>query len=557
MKRIVSLVLAAVMMLSLVGSVAAAEEKPTLRLLTLLHSEQTAAIEDIWFFKHLENKFNIKLELEATTNEAQAERQSQLLLADDLPDLVWLGLSNSDAMTYGAGEGMLLDWNQYLNEETMPNAWKAKQEYPEAFVASTTPDGGLYSMPYIRGPVYANNTGAFSGSIRMNINKEWLEAVGMEKPATLDEFIAVARAFKEKDPGNVGEQLVPIIDNQNKVKDYIWNALGFYGCGTQAYGTQFSIKDGKIVLPAYTPEAKEFMTTMKTLYDEGLISPDYFTLDQTTNRGLVSAGVCGIFGDSTLQPAENNWKAWDSMSPLSSSVNETRVASINAVYSLGTYASAKTKYPEIVAAIVDYMYTDEAAMFYQSGPMKGTPEEQDGNGWYITEDGVVTNDLIQSNPTYTLTNGNTANYYINGLFDNYEAYRYEYAGVEHEQMYRPIVDVITGEEVQVPVADPSIWEDDNWDRHWRVSQTAAMEHYLTFVKLPNVYLTREQEDIIIDLRTVIENYITQETPKFITGARSLDEFDAYQQELKGLGIEEYIAIYAEAYAPYVASIFGE
>lgn len=558
MKRIVSLFLTVALTLGLMGTVALAEETPTLRLVTLLHSEQTAAIEDLTFFKHLEKKFNINLELEAVAMDAQAERQSQMFLANDLPDLVWLGLSNSDAVTYGAGEGMLLNWNDYLNEELMPNAMKAKEDYPDAFAASVAYDGGMYSMPYIRGPVYANNTGAFSATIRMNINKDWLAAVGMEMPTTVDEFLDIARAFKAQDPGGVGEELIPIIDNQNKVKDYIWNALGFYATNaTQTYGTAFSIKNEEIVLPAYTPEAKEFLQILKTMYDEGLVSPDYFTLDQDTNRGLVSTGAVGIFGDSTLQPAENNWQAWDALSPLASDVNDIRVASINFGYSIGTYASSKTQYPELVAQIVDYMYTDEAAVFYQTGPMKGSEDEVDGNGWWVREDGVVTNALIESNPTYTLTNGNTANYYINGRFDNYESHRYVMAGVEREQMYKTIKDVITGREVEVPVADPSIWEDDNWDRHWRVTQTAAMEDYLTFIRLPNVYLTAEQEERVTDLKTVIESYITQETPRFITGARSMDEFDAYQEELKNLGIEEYIELYQGAYASFMEATFGK
>lgn len=558
MKRIVSLVLIASMMLGLLGSVALADETPTLRLTTLLHTEQTAAIEDLTFFKHLEKKFNVDLELEAVTGDSAAERQSQMFLANDLPDLVWLSLNNSDAVNYGVNEGMLLNWNDYLNEELMPNTMRAKADYPDAFAASIAPDGGMYSLPYIRGPIYANNTGAFSATIRMNINKDWLTAVGKEMPTTVEEFIDVARAFKEQDPGNVGDQLIPIIDNQNKVKDYLWNALGFYAANaSQVYGTAFTIKNDELVLPAYSEEAKEFMQIIKTLYDEGLVSPDYFTLDQTANRGLVSSGVVGIFGDSTLQPAESNWQAWDALSPLSSDVNDTRVASVNFGYSIGTYASAKTEYPELVAQIVDYMYTDEAAVFYQTGPMKGSEDEVDGNGWWVREDGVVTNALIESNPTYTLTNGNTANYYISGRFDNYENARYKMAGIEKEVMYKTIKDVITGREVEVPVTDPSIWEDDNWDRHWRVTQTAAMENYLTFVRLPSVYLTAEQEERSADLRTVIESYVTQETPRFITGARSLDEFDAYLEELKNLGIEEYIDIYREAYASFLETTFAK
>lgn len=560
MKKLVSLILVATLLLGLMGSAAMADDKPTLRLITMLHTEQTAAIEDLYIFKYIEKYFNVNLDLEAVTADSAGERATQLLLSDDVYDLMWLSLGNSDAIKYGVDSGELLDWTPYLNEETMPNAMKAKEAYPDAFAASIAPDGKQYSMPYIRGAVYDNNTGAFSATIRVNINQDWLKAVGKEMPTTIDEFLDVARAFKEQDPGNVGEGLIPIIDNQNKIKDYIWNALGFYAAtGGQTYGTAFSIKNGKVVLPAYTPEAKIFMETMKTMFDEGLVSRDYFTLDQTANRGIVAEKRVGIFGDSTLQPAENDWQAWWAMSPLASSVNDLRVASVNFGYSIGSYAAADTKYPELVAAITDFMYSDLGAMLYQTGPMQGTEEaEIEGcNPWWINDEGIVVNDLVANNPTYTLTNGNTAFYYIAGCFDNYQQYRYDYAGVEHQQTVKTLKDVITGREVPAPVTTDAIFQDDSWDHRWRVSQTAAMEDYLTFIRLPSVYLTSEQEEEVTDLKMAIEDYITQETPKFITGARSLDEFEAYQNELKGLGIERYIEIYSEAYAPFMNSTFGE
>ncbi|MCR2048395.1 extracellular solute-binding protein [Acetatifactor muris] len=536
------------------GGAESSGETPVLRLATYLHTEQTVALEDLWFFKHLEKKFNVKFELEDMGADS-ATRVNQFFLADDLPDIMWLGLSTTDAMTYGVSEGMLLDWTPYMNEETMPNLMNVLKDYPDALVASTTPDGKVYSLPYIRGPVYANNTGAFSGTIRVNINKVWLDKVNMDMPATLDEFVEVARAFKQQDPGGVGEQLIPVSDNQNKIKDYIWNALGFYGSG-QTYGTNFAIKNNQITLPAYTPEAKEFMQTLNTMLKEGLLSPDYFTLDQDTNRANVAAGYVGIFGDSTLQPAENSWQDWLALSPLSSDVNDTRVAHVNAGYSLGTYVSSRTEYPELIASIIDYMYSDEGGCYYHNGPMKGSADEMDGNGWWIKEDGSFTNARMEADPVATLANGNTACYYVAGRFDHMEAYRYDLAGVDNPMEYRTVRDVLTGKEVEMPVTDVSIFDDDNWDHHWRVIQTEAMKDYLTFIVLPPVYLSLEQKEEADNYATVINDYVTQETAKFIAGERPLDEFDAYQNELKDLGVEDYINIYKDAYSGFIDATFG-
>ena len=274
-------------------------ENVTISILTTRNSTATNDIEDVWFFQYLADAMNVELELEQTL-ETQ-ERISLMFAADEVPDLVWgIGLSNNDVMTYGVEEGMLLKWNDLLTPELMPNACKAREEYPDAFVAATAPDGNIYALPEITGSRYHANTGSFSAAIRMYINQEWLDKCGLSKPETLDEFLNVLRVFKEKDPAGLGDQLIPMVGNQNKDKEFVWNALGFYSRNTNQWGTAWEIKNGEVVLPCYTEEAREFITFYHTLYEEGLISPDYFTMDQTTARGLIGSGVCGVFGDSTI-----------------------------------------------------------------------------------------------------------------------------------------------------------------------------------------------------------------------------------------------------------------
>ena len=47
------------------------------------------------------------------------------------------------------------------------------------------------------------------------------------------------------------------------------------------------------------------------------------------------------------------------------------------------------------------------------------------------------------------------------------------------------------------------------------------------------YLSEEENYKLTDLRTVIHPYIEEQVAKFITGARPLDEIDAFAEELKG------------------------
>ena len=58
-----------------------------------------------------------------------------------------------------------------------------------------------------------------------------------------------------------------------------------------------------------------------------------------------------------------------------------------------------------------------------------------------------------------------------------------------------------------------------------------------------------------EILSVLKNHIDSETAKFVTGIRPLSELDAFMAELKGMGIEAYINIYKEAYAPFMDTIY--
>lgn len=558
MKKLVSLLLAVALLVSVFSTLAVAEEKVTVSLLSTRNSIATNDIEDVWFFKYLAQKMNVDFELEQTLETDQ--RISLMFASDSVPDLVWgIGLSNNDVMVYGVQEGMLLNWKDLITPELMPNTYQAMQDYPDAFTASTAPDGNIYTLPMITGSSYYANTGSFSAAIRMYINKDWMDACGItEIPTTLDEYLEVLRTFKEKDPMGLGENNIPLIGNQEKDKTFVWNALGFHGTATQAYGTAFDLKDNQLVLPCYTEEAKEFITFYNTLYNEGLISPDYFTLDQTAARGLMASGVCGVLGDSTLTAIGDAWPSWVALSPLTSDVNDVAVAAFNPGYSVGQlYASAYTEHPEVLARIVDYVYSDEGALYYFYGPMKGT-EETLGvvDGWYYDENNRITTDKVVNGEFTDISE--YAYQYIKsyssapGRFDHYSQTAAAMAGIEFPGKEMTIVDKLTGAEIPSLIMD--VYTDDNNDGHWRITQSEAMIDHLTAVRLPDVYLTAEQNQRVADLSTVINDYVTAESAKFIVGTRPLSELDAYFEELKSLGIEEYIAIYQEAYAPFLETL---
>lgn len=567
MKRLLCALLTLVLMLScLPAALAEGNQEATLSILTTRHVEGSFTdVNDLWWFKYLKQYlagegWDVTFELEQTLE--PEERMSLLLATDDLPDILWGGdlMTNINQVIYGAGEGMLLDWTPYFNAEVMPNAYGKLAEYAGVF---TLPNGAIYSIPRLSGRRYYTSLGSYP-TTRCFVNTKWLEQCGLEMPTTLDGFVDMLRAFKgvTSDKGETW----PVCSIASFIEDVIWNALGFYGSyeGASASwdGTDFAIRDGKLELPCYTEQYKEFVKYMNILYSEGLIHPDHFTLDEITKRGMMSEGLCGVFCDWTMALSQTTDAFADYVcySPLTSDSCETPAGSLGVVVgSSGLSASADTKYPELIAQIVDYMYTDMGSMYYNYGPMEGT-EECMGlvDGWYINENGVMSTKSIDEGkienigvyqmgyiyPAQSAPYDLSAAGYAANKLANYDA---------HEEI-KQVTDVVTGTVMDVPMNNT--YSTPSADAQWRVTSTNAWINNVTAVSLPAVFLGEEENNRVTDLGTAIETYVSAETTKFIIGTRSMDEIDAFFEKLRDLGVEEYIEIYNNAYSSYMNSIFG-
>ena len=98
--------------------------------------------------------------------------------------------------------------------------------------------------------------------------------------------------------------------------------------------------------------------------------------------------------------------------------------------------------------------------------------------------------------------------------------------------------------------------DNSVDAYYRLNRYYAWINNLTTVRISMLYCTAEESERITDIQSVLDSYIRENFAKFVTGGRSLDEFDAYQEELKQLGIEELLDIYQRGYEPYIDSVFN-
>ncbi len=537
-----------------------------LEIMVSRHTDTTNDASDLWFFKYLDwwlkeqGWTNVTIK---ATQLSESDQLSLMLATDSIPDLI-LGpsLNKSNSVIYGTGEKMIMDWAPYLNEEDMPNLMNRMRD--EILSGITAPDGGVYTLPYIKSAdvSYKGPSSDFGMSDRMFVHQEWLDKVGKELPTTLEELIDMLRAFKNVTLES-GEEVVPLANANNFLEKYIWTGLGYYGSASKhTTGKELSIKDGKIAYPAYSEDYRYFVTLLNQLYTEGLISPDFFTMDTTTARGIMAAGRCGVLCDFTLSkvPADTQTE-WLSIPVFALNGNTTVAMTLTPNYDNGTmWANADYECPELLVEIMDYLYSVEGSIMYQYGPMKGQ-EDPTGiitEGWWLNENGAVTNQLTEDGVYESVQlwsrqelRGNDS---IGAAVTRQELC--EYAGVAvPEVRVVEYTDVITGETYLA--YDFGNYNDETTvDGAWRAANIKTSANNCTKICLPGAFLSEEDALAASELKVVLNEHFASETAKFVTGLRPLSEVDDYLEEMKVLGAEEYVSYYQNAYQGFLDSYFG-
>ena len=538
----------------------------TITILTTRHNTATNNASDTWFMQWLPKwlhdtyGYNVTIDIQQTM---EAQQQVSLMLGTDtLPDIVWgIPLTTNQAVVYGDGEGMILDWREYLNDTYMPNASKMiyDPQYSSILLASTAPSGAIYGMPHIGSKSYgtaATRLGA-SNQDRMFFYLPWLEENGLKMPTNMEEFFAICEAYKGKKTED-GQDVIPVIGQTGYLEKAFWTMLGYYGSGLSTYGTEFAIKNGQVELPVYTEDYATLMEIMYTMYSRGYVSPDHVTMNKETTDGLTKAGVAGIVSAGSMTNLKD-FQDWDCLPwfPISEGY-DLHISTGSAAAVMQTWASADTEYPEVVALILDYLYTAEGAAYYTYGPKEGQDPLGLVDGWIRDEKGALNTKLV-----------------LDGVYDSFVSYCYQYIYpyqtvakgtilldygeglelIDGEPLKEFLVlDTVTGE--YISSVQKKIYDHTTAQGHWFLSNGDVSEPYITFVFLPAVYMTEEDALYAAELKTILDPFIISESAKFITGQRPISEIPQFQEELKAMGIEDYIAMYREAYSTYMDGIFG-
>ena len=433
----------------------------------------------------------------------QASEQFNLMMTDDeLPDIIYYNWSNYPGGSADAAiaDGKIIALNDYM--EYAPDLAEVLDENDIWRKSAMTAEGNIVGFPFIRGDDYLRTT---AGLI---IRKDWLDDLNLEMPQTPDELYQVLKAFKEKKGAEV-----PFTANTVWFVDYGIKQ----GMLTSPFGLakgDFYQIDGTVHYGYAEEEYKGVLEYLNKLYEEGLLDPNFQTLDDNAVKANMMNGLAGVtvgnaggYLGTMVQTMESD-PDFDlaGFGPLVANDGDIPMCTNYEASLPGTFViiTPACQNKEAAVKFLNYGYTEEGNMLFNFG-IEGVS--------YTIEDGKpVYTDLIMNNPeglTKQLALAQYTRAWQNGPFVQDKEYYLQYADLPQQQ------DAVA---------------------KWSTSEASEYT-------LPPVTVAEADAAEYSKLSGDITTYISEMTIRYITGLESLDTFESgYLATLKSMGVDRLIEL---------------
>lgn len=467
------------------------------------HAEKGLYIE-------LEKRTGVKIEFIHPTSSKPAEEFNLMVASGNLPDIFFHN-KNFNNLIGGPDtaikEGIIIPLNDMMPKYT-PNLSSFYEKFQEYDKELKTNSGDFYNFPDLKGAGYR----VASGFI---IRKDWLDALGLEVPTTLDEWYTVLTAFK----GTYTDTPFTMLENSWRTGSFILSA---YGAGNFYYQD-----NGKVLYGRMQPAFKGFLTTLRKWYDDGLLDPDFATQNNQTRNNKIINGVAGAtigagsgnlaFCMNTVLDADpdSEFELVGAPSPVLKKGDIPSQPGYSWPYEgQGACITTQCKNKEIAALWLDYVYSEEGNWLTEWGVNGETYEVVDGKAR-----------KLETLPGQTMVSGELE-------------YRYFLDAMPR------IRGILMGNTI-IPKDDPSIALQDSLTRAEQ-AQKNALEIWakadISALIPAGVALTEEEDLAFKEINAPIGKYSNEMLLKFILGEASLEQFDDYVDQIVKMGINDAIAI---------------
>lgn len=455
----------------------------------------------------LEEKTGMKMNMVHVENN---DAMNLLIASGDLPDIICFNF----ATKYTGGEqkaisdGVIYPMSEEFVKENAPDYWEVINSNPEILKQVKTPEGDIWGFAFILGDEILKS------SFGVIIRDDWCEQLGMELPETAEEFYTMLKGFKEQ----LGVEIPLSVDVSTL------NSMMENGSITSPFGLvtrDVYVKDGKVEIGYAQPEYKAVLEWLNKLYAEGLLDPNFSTVDSKTVAANMLTGVAGASA-GTCGSKMGSWLSSNKDVPdyslagiksLTANRGETPMYGSYSSEVVGTAQVITTSCddPAAAAKFFNYGYTEEGHMLYNFGI--------EGVSYEMVDNKPVFTDTIMNNPDGLSVSQALSEYemaYTNGPFVQDRDYLLQYYATDAQK------EALT---------------------RWSDTDAAAY-------KLPKITISLDVSNEYSALVSELQTYRDEMTIKFIRGEESIDKFDAYMSTLESMGINRLQEIYQSAYDEY-------
>ena len=212
------------------------------------------------FTKEYQKQTGVKVEYIHPAQGQEAEGLSILIAGGDLPDIIetnWY--SQAGGAQSAISNGTILSLNEYIGDKAS-SLRKYLDENPDIDKMIKTDNGEYYAYPFVRGDE------SLLASQGLMIRKDWLDSLGLGVPETVDEWTNTLKAFKSRKNAEAPMSLMP---------GHLFAIMSAYEVAPEFY-----VNNGKVLFGPVQPKYREFLSLIRSWYQEGLIDRDIAVLDR-------------------------------------------------------------------------------------------------------------------------------------------------------------------------------------------------------------------------------------------------------------------------------------
>jgi putative aldouronate transport system substrate-binding protein len=477
----------------------------------LINMNQAISVEpdEMPSFQRWYEETGITVEWEVVRSDWDS-RKNLVLSSNDLPDTFW-GNRTLNIKDVANNRPQFVELNDFIEDSTY--VARMFEEEPALRGLVTFPDGGIYSLPH-RMPLRPDT---FQGNY---INKTWLDALGLDMPTTVEEYVDVLRAFRDEDPnGNGIADEIPWSFAGTGTSFGVWWFFGAYGMSNNVFD-RFALIDGEPVFIPATDNYREAISDLRDIYAEGLIDEEIFItgdwsiwLPKSQQTDPTIMGVAGMWTINTLM-GNANAENYVTMPPLRKEgygdpifpSNPVLLRSNPVTWVMTTAAENQ----EAAFRFIDHVYNPrESVQLYFGSYGVGTEEVGDRVDIVGPGDPEITYDA------WLWTNG----------FGDMGPF---YVSREFEQ-----------------TINPNAWVSE------KLEIDAIYQPYIEDEVYPQLIFSEEDNRDLAVIETDIVNLVENKMAAWITGEGDIDaEWDEYIEDLYDLGFERYMEIHSSRYEQY-------